>query len=202
MEKKLKAWLKQLKIHESTISMALGALVVIVVGTLMYQYFNRAEEQSAGEISSEASQYTLELSKDEEGKYVPTGLPFTHTVKKGDHLWSISTTYYGNGYNWTDIAQANNMTNPGIIIEGQQLVIPKVELRVPPEEKVIAATTSLPNTINDNNYEVIKGDTLWDISVRAYQDGYRWIEIYKANAQTIQDPNIIEIGMTLIIPRG
>src|SRR4030042_2462343 len=180
MEETLKSWLKQLKIHESTISMALGALVVVVVGTMLYQYFNKTEEVTEGEISQEASQYTLELSKDPEGNYVPTGLPITHEVKKGDHLWSISTTYYGNGYNWVDIAQANSITNPGLIEEGQKLVIPKVELRVVPDQRVIAGATTQANTIDGATYVVVKGATLWDISVRAYQDGYRWMEIYKA----------------------
>ncbi|HUV71729.1 MAG TPA: LysM peptidoglycan-binding domain-containing protein [Clostridia bacterium] len=46
---------------------------------------------------------------------------------------------------------------------------------------------------------MVKGDTLWDISVRAYQDGYRWVEIAEAN--NLSNPNIIHPGNALTIPR-
>ncbi len=54
----------------------------------------------------------------------------TYTVKYGDTLWEIAEGYTGNGANWVQIAQANNITylpngNP-LIVPGQVLVIPMV----------------------------------------------------------------------------
>jgi len=52
----------------------------------------------------------------------------THTVQSGDTLWEIAEAYTGNGANWTQIAQANNVSylsngNP-LIMPGQVLTIP------------------------------------------------------------------------------
>lgn len=45
--------------------------------------------------------------------------PATHTAKDGDSLWTISTQYYGNGYEWSRIAQLNSLSNPDYIQVGQ-----------------------------------------------------------------------------------
>jgi nucleoid-associated protein YgaU len=47
-------------------------------------------------------------------------------------------------------------------------------------------------------YIVQKGDSLWSIAADKYNDGYRWVEIAKANS--LSDPNDIEAGMKLAIP--
>lgn len=54
----------------------------------------------------------------------------THTVKKGDTLWEIAEAYTGNGANWHQIADANNVSymsngNP-LIVPGQTLTIPNL----------------------------------------------------------------------------
>ncbi|GIW62971.1 MAG: hypothetical protein KatS3mg090_0797 [Patescibacteria group bacterium] len=48
-----------------------------------------------------------------------------YTVKKGDHLWKIAQEVYGDGYAWTKIAKANNLSNPNILFTGQKLKIPQ-----------------------------------------------------------------------------
>jgi len=49
----------------------------------------------------------------------------TYTVIKGDDLWSIAVRSYGDGYKWTEIAKANNLTNPNFIHPGNVLKIPR-----------------------------------------------------------------------------
>ncbi|MCL4389834.1 MAG: LysM peptidoglycan-binding domain-containing protein [Patescibacteria group bacterium] len=48
-----------------------------------------------------------------------------YTVIKGDDLWDIAVRAYGDGYKWTQIAQANNLANPDMIYSGNVLKLPR-----------------------------------------------------------------------------
>ncbi len=179
----LKKILKKIKLSEQNISLVLGVLVIIVIGALVFNYF-RGVNKGGPAIQSETSQ-TGE-------KVVPQGLPTTHKVEKGENLWKIAEKYYGSGYNWVDIAKENQLRNANRLLVGQELTIPKTEVRKP-------QIKSEGEVIRDKNYSVQKGDSLWKISVRAYQDGYRWTEIAKAN--NLAEPNLIHPGNVLTLPQ-
>jgi nucleoid-associated protein YgaU len=49
-------------------------------------------------------------------------------------------------------------------------------------------------------YEVKKGDTLWKIAKEAYGDGNLYPDIFKANQDTLSDPDKIQVGQKLRIP--
>ncbi len=49
----------------------------------------------------------------------------TYTVKSGDYLWKIAQEAYGDGYAWTKIAEANHLTDPGLIFSGNILTLPR-----------------------------------------------------------------------------
>jgi nucleoid-associated protein YgaU len=49
----------------------------------------------------------------------------TYTVVHGDNLWDIAVRAYGDGYRWTDIANANKLENPGLIFSGNVLNLPR-----------------------------------------------------------------------------
>jgi len=51
---------------------------------------------------------------------------------------------------------------------------------------------------NKRQYKVKSGDYLWKIAENFYQSGYNWVDIAKANK--LANPNILEVGMTLVIP--
>lgn len=51
-------------------------------------------------------------------------------------------------------------------------------------------------------YTVESGDSLSSIAQEQLGDSSRWKEIYEANKDTIEDPNLIYVGQTLIIPDG
>jgi nucleoid-associated protein YgaU len=179
----IKGILKALKLNESTVSMVLGALVIVVVGVLVVNYF-----------------------RGQEGTTLPTGvttqeigskeLPTNHIVAAGETLWIIAETYYDSGYNWVDIAKENGLANPGVIEEGQVLAIPKVEAKTP---TVAKPSVSDESSISGSTYTVVKGDNLWNIAVRAYGDGYKWVEIAEENK--LENPDIIHAGNILILPR-
>ena len=56
----------------------------------------------------------------------PAPVGQTYTVKAGDTLWSIAKRFYGSGFRWGDIYDANYdvIKNPRMIYVGQVLLIP------------------------------------------------------------------------------
>ena len=174
----LKKFLKNLKLNEETISMVLGAIVIVIVGILIVNYF---KDKSSGKIPGTSTQTSTK----------------EHVVVKGETLWSIAEDSFGSGYNWVDITAANGL-NSNIIEVGQKLVIPDVAPKQPTSTKKVA-TVSQVAPITGNTYTVVKGDCLWKIAVKAYGDGYKWTAIAKANK--LVNPGIIHAGNVLTLPR-
>jgi len=178
----LKSILKAFRLNESTISMVLGALVIVVVGVLVVNYF----KDQGGKIPFLSTGSKTEVTQE---------LPKSHSVAKGENLWTIAEKYYGSGYNWVDIAQENNLSNANVISEGQTLTIPNVEPKLATKAEVKTAGEA----ISGGTYTVVKGDNLWGIAVRAYGDGYKWVEIAREN--NLENPNLIHSGNVLTLPR-
>ena len=180
MKINLKKLLKTIKLNEENISMILGAVVLVVVGVLVVNYF---KDKSAGSITVDSTK-TIAVNE--------------HTVVKGETLWSIAESSYGSGYNWVDIKSANNLKSEDIEI-GQKLIIPNDIVAKQPTTTEKVETISQAKTITGDTYTVEKGDSLWNIAVRAYGDGFKWTEIAKAN--NLVHPNVIHTGNVLILPR-
>jgi 5'-nucleotidase len=53
----------------------------------------------------------------------PAG-PTKYTIVKGDSLWKIAETTYGDGEEWTKIAKANTLKHPDVIQIGAELELP------------------------------------------------------------------------------
>jgi LysM repeat protein len=99
----------------------------------------------------------------------------TYTVKKGDTLYSIASSY---GVSVDDIKSLNNLTNNNLSV-GQELLIPT------------------DKTITETNYEVytiVPGDTLYDIANRY---GVSVDDIKRLNNL---DSNFLIVGQRLQIP--
>jgi len=186
----LKKILKSIKLSEQTVSTVLGALVIIVIGIFIFNYFQKNQTQ----VTEKAAVTTSDTVKlvEEDGEMVPQGLPTTHTVVAGENLWTISEKYYGSGYNWVDVAKENKLGNANKLLVGQELSIPKTAVK-----QVVAV--KVENQIAGSSYTVLKGDNLWKIAVRAYGDGYQWVKIAESN--NLKNPNIIIPGQVLTLPR-
>lgn len=49
-----------------------------------------------------------------------------YKVKSGNSLWKIAKSVYGDGSLYTEIAKANDIKNPNLILIGQRLILPKL----------------------------------------------------------------------------
>src|SRR5450759_1631732 len=87
----------------------------------------------------------------------PAADPIIHTVQPGETLYLIGLQY---GVGWTDIMQANQLSN-SIIYAGQQLIILAVgaaATSVSPDQAATPAPPALPD--NPTTYVVQRGDNL------------------------------------------
>lgn len=200
MEKIKKSLTKQYQLpfslNESVISMILGVVVVILVGLVAYNYFRTNREVTPVDNTAVTSQNGQ--GKIDSGKNA-VALPSSHTVADGENLWTISEKYYRSGYNFVDIAKTNGLTDSNLISAGQKLTIPKVEIRQPLTVADSTVPTVTTSRIEGNSYSVVKGDSVWEIAVRAYGDGFRFQEIVTAN--NLSNPSLIHPGNVLKIPR-
>ena len=196
--------------NQSRVSMILGGLIILVVIVLIFNFFNK-NKSSLG--PAQNTQNTENTQQD----VLPENLPGTYSVKEGDTLFTIAQKYYNDGYKFTEISKANNLTNPDAIEADQVLEIPKIESMIAAQETPAPSpqpTTSSPSTpyisdigsatmwgpkIVEDTYTVVEDDWLSKIAERAYGDILAFNRIAKAN--NISNPNHIEPGMVLTIPR-
>jgi nucleoid-associated protein YgaU len=187
---------------ESYTSLLLGVVVVIIAvlfGVSIFKQQHKNIQQTSSISTSPSATVTVTTiptggtTKTENGKT-------TYIVQAGDDLWGIAEKFYNDGYKWTQIAQANNLSDPSTIFSGNELIIPNAPSHLPSTQPTVTQSQSnTPNAITGSSYTVQAGDDLWSLAVRAYGDGYKWTQIAQAN--NLSDPNIIHSGNILKIPR-
>lgn len=200
----------EVQANQSRVSLVLGALIVLVVGILVFNYFSK---NKSAEVTPTASQ------TENTGDATPENLPGKYTVKEGDTLFTIAEKYYKDGYKYTELVKVNSLTSADTIAAGQVLDIPKLETNevkaaeispspISTPSEIPAANTDKGQTsdqswgpaITENTYTVAEGDWLSTIAARAYNgDVMAYEKIAKAN--NITNPDVIEVGMVLTIPR-
>lgn len=197
----------EIQSNQSKVSMILGALIVLVIGILVFNYFNKPKSDLGPAQQTQAEQ--ADVSKE--------NLPGKYTVKEDDTLFLIAEKYYYDGFKYPEIAEANNLTNPDQIEVGQSIEIPKLqteqaqatpEASAQPtplaEEPQGTGTGGGDSTIwgpkiDGNSYTVVEGDWLSKIAGRSYGDIFAYDKIAKAN--NIPNPDLIQPGAILTIPR-
>ncbi len=177
----------------------MGGVVVIVIAGLIFNYFRTTNLKTLqGTLLSEqeAASITNENINDK--------LITVHKVVKGEDLWHIAEKYYKSGYNYVDIMRENNIKDQGTIVPNQELRIPKAESKkvtvIEKKEAVVITSTTSTTSIAIGEYTTQKGDSYWNIAVRAYGDGFQWTKIYWANKQIFGNPDLIHAGVKIMIP--
>lgn len=152
---------------------------------------DRAEASLAASSASAHGSELADSASDQAAESGPEIATRTHTVERGETLWSIAETHLGDGARYTEILDLN----PGV---SAHWITPGTDLAVPDE----APTQSATHTV-----EVRAGDTLWDIAEDELGDGSRYDEIAQASAETPQpdgehlsDPDLIKPGWQLTVP--
>ncbi|OGH23957.1 MAG: hypothetical protein A2698_01805 [Candidatus Levybacteria bacterium RIFCSPHIGHO2_01_FULL_42_15] len=185
--------LQRFKLTDSYVSLILGVIVVIAALILAVSFI-RNKPSPTKEISSTSTQLSEVVDqiqkgaqkKDEQKKY---------SVVAGDTLWGIAESSYGTGFEWKTIADANKIVNPESLEVGTILVIPQVSSSSVIQESVAQDIKS----ITASSYTVEQDDNLWLIAVRAYGDGFKWVDIMREN--NLVNPSLIHKGNTFKIPR-
>lgn len=207
--------------YESEISTLLGVIVVVALAAVLFVFIRRSTPQTRPQIT--------DLAETTEENLMNNASKKTYTVKAGEGLWQIAVSQYDDGYKWTEIAKANNLQPPFTLTEGQELELPDVTASASstPASVALASPTPSPTTRTTasasprptattaprttatpapvqpavGSYTVKTGDSLWKIAVDQYGDGYRWVEIYRANKELIgSNPGIIYAGQSLTLP--
>ena len=104
----------------------------------------------------------------------------THIVQSGETLRSIAAQFLGDATCWRAIFDVNRdrIQNPDLIRVGQALRIPMPLL----------------------THVVQAGETLRSIAARFLGAEGRWREIFEANRDQIQNPDLIRVGQQIVIP--
>ena len=113
----------------------------------------------------------------------PTPPPINDSVAGGDAVNSFNI----------DIVPEPMDGNLTASNAGDNIVMLTETTSLSPESKQIASDSKL--------YTVKKGDTLWSISCKFYNNnGTKWKKIQEANKDILPSPGSIKPGLTLVIP--
>ena len=196
--------LKIVRGREEALASGLAALLIIVGGVLVLNYFSGQSKVKSPSITPEATQTAnLAPAAPQPGNLGngSVSLPTTYTVVAGDNLYNIAKKFYGDGNQWTVISKANNLANPSVIHRGNVFMIPQISAPAqgstatsgtPPAGTTVSGSSIQPGS----TYTVVSGDTLWSIAIRAYGSGYQWYRIDQANAPISRNV----LGKPLIFP--
>jgi LysM repeat protein len=108
------------------------------------------------------------------------GTPATHTVQEGENLFRIALKY---GLSYQTVAAYNGITNPNIIIPGQQIKIPSTD------------DGETPPAGEEGTYVVQSGENLFRIALK-----YNMTYTQLAAANNLAYPYTIYPGQKLVIP--
>ena len=194
-----------LRFGESYTSLLLGIIVVIVAGMLFVSFVKKNN-------SSQMTQDTSSVSTIAQGNLTPTVLPntpltITTTAAPTEKVVATPTSTPRPTNTPTPTVRPTNTPMP---TKGQPTPTKTVAKVTPTPTKPAPTkaitkptvtptpTTQVAQKITGKTYVTQKGDDLWHIAERAYGDGYKWVEIAKANNLT--NPSLLYSNTKLILP--
>ena len=127
----------------------------------------------------------------------------THTVKRGETLWSIAELHLGSGSRYPEILKLNHE-----LLRGKaQFLRPGWVLTLPAGPQAYGERATASNGSDHSRYTVVKGDTLSEIAQEHLDDADAWPRIFEASRKLTQpdgrrltDPDLILPGWHVLIP--
>ena len=175
----MKEFLKKLKLNEANIGLGLGVAVLLLAGMLLISYFRSIDRVGNSDKTLSTATEQTTSGETTQGQAPAPVAGTEYTVQKGDSLWKISMKTYGSGYSWSKVYESNKDrigSNPSILVEGTKLALPQSE--------VVAV-----------EHTVVRGDSLWNISVKICGDGLVWTKL--ATDNNLANPRLIDPGQVL-----
>lgn len=127
----------------------------------------------------------------------------THTVRRGETLWSIAEHHLGSGSRYPEILKLNHE-----LLRGKaQFLRPGWVLTLPAAAQANAGQATATSDRAHSRYTVVKGDTLSEIAQQHLDDAEAWPRIFEASrgirqpdGRRLTDPDLILPGWRLLIP--
>ena len=89
-----------------------------------------------------------------------------------------------------------------MVLYGYFKSVNKVDREQTSSSKTEVSETGVPSGEQlPAQYTVKKGDSLWNISEKAYGSGYNWVDVYAANKTVIKNPDVLLEGSKITLPK-
>ncbi|MHC2331047.1 nucleoid-associated protein YgaU [Bradyrhizobium sp. USDA 4454] len=100
-------------------------------------------------------------------------------------------------FNASDATTTASIPAPAAASSGADAATPQLAAATPTAASSSPSAVIVPKIATTT---VVRGDSLWRISQRAFGAGQRYAVIYRANAQQIRNPNLIYPGQVFVVP--
>ena len=133
-EYNIKEFLKNIRLNETRMSFIMGLVVLFGSFVFLSRYVGAWRNRGAQLVVTPSPIAEVVLtSLPKSGEEVT--LPTKYQVQKGDSTWTIAEAFYGSGFNYVDIEQANGLKKEQQLNNAQILIIPQAEKRTPEPTK-------------------------------------------------------------------
>ncbi|MCL5411393.1 MAG: LysM peptidoglycan-binding domain-containing protein [Patescibacteria group bacterium] len=186
--------------QQNLITAGISLVLVFVLGFSIFNYFSSVNKEAKQNVGENSTQSSETVKGENKAAKDTTSKPETYTVKEGDTLWNIAENVYKDGFRWTEISQANGLTDPNTIHVGNVLTIPQGQ--VSGTSTVAEGVPTSSAGTGGGSYIAREGDSVWSIAEHYYGSGFEWYRIDQVN-KFDKLPNgrpLIRPGQRITIP--
>ncbi len=99
-----------------------------------------------------------------------------------------------------DIPNVSGVTNNMVVGAPEPVAEPEPEVIIAEAEVVAEEAAASDSEEPGRTYTVKSGDTLWAIAAEMYGSGGKYMKIFEANTNILENPDRIKPGQVLVIP--